>query len=82
MQVVLSVTVMFVDLYVTIVQVTVFKVSAALTQMTLSGSSMWVTIFIVIKQVGVSVATMHMLFSAVHYAHYCFYCSYPGNCLK
>ena len=40
---------------------------------------MWVTIFIVIMQMGVSVAIMHVVFSVVDYAHDCFYCNYAGD---
>ena len=60
MQVVLSVTVMLVDLLVVIMHVTVsveiiqLKVSAALMLVTISASNMWVTIFIVFMQVGAS----------------------------
>ena len=39
--------------------------------MTVSASNMWVTIFIVFMLVGVSVATMQVVLSAVHN---CFYC--------
>ena len=41
---------------------------------------MWVTIFIVIMQVGVSVAIRQVLLSAVHYAHDCFYYNYASDC--
>ena len=37
------------------------------------------TIFIVIMQMGVSVAIMQVLFSTVDYAHDCFYCNYAGD---
>ena len=40
---------------------------------------MWVTIFIVIMKMGVSVAIMQVVLSAVHYAHDCFYCNYAGD---
>ena len=39
--------------------------------MAVSASTMWVTIFIVFMQVGVSVAIMQVVLSAVHN---CFYC--------
>ena len=48
-------------------------------QVTVSAANMWVTIFIVIMQMGVSVAIMQVVFSAVHYAHYCDYCNYAGE---
>ena len=56
---VLSVTGMLVDLSVTVMQVTVsvaimqLEVSAAHKQVTVSATNMWMTIFIVIKQMGV-----------------------------
>ena len=31
-------------------------------------------------QVGVAVAIMQMVFSAVHYAHHCFYCHNASDC--
>ena len=68
MQVVLSVTVMLVDLSVRLIQVTV------------SAANIWVTIFVVIMQVEVSVAIMQVLFCAMHYVHDCFYCNCAGNC--
>ena len=43
-------------------------------QETVSAANMPVTIFIVIMQMGVSVAIMQVEFSAVHYAHDCFDC--------
>ena len=43
-----------------------------------AAANMWVTIFVLIMQKGVSVAIMHVVFSAVHYAHDCFYCNYAG----
>ena len=42
-------------------------------------SNMWVTIFIIIIQMGVSVAVMHVIFSAVDYAHYTSCCNYAGD---
>ena len=35
--------------------------------------------FVVIMQMGVSVAIMQVVFFAVHYAHHCFYCNYAGE---
>ena len=40
---------------------------------------MWVTIFIAIMQIGVSVAIIQVIFSAVYYAQNCFYCIYAYN---
>ena len=77
LQVVLSVTVMLVDLSAAIMHVTVsleiiqLEVFAALMQAIVSASNIWVTIFIVFMQVGVSVATMQVVLSAVHN---CFSC--------
>ena len=51
------------------------EVSAALRQVTISAENMWVTIFIVIMQMGVPVAIMQVVFSAVDYAHDSFYCN-------
>ena len=64
MSVVLSVTIMSVELFVAIVSTT----------------NAWVTIFIKIMPMGVSVAIMQVVFSAVHYAHGYFYCNYVGDC--
>ena len=77
MQVVLSVTVMLVNLSVTNMHKTVpvaiiqLEVSAALMQVTVSSSNMWVTIFITFMQTGVTVAIMQVVLSAVNN---CFYC--------
>ena len=49
-------------------------------QVNVSASNIWVTIFIETMQVGVPVAIMQVVFSAVHYAHDYFYCSYAGDC--
>ena len=79
MQVLLSVTVMLVELSVCNhihVEIIHVEVSAALMQVTVSASNMWVTIFIVFMQVGVSVATMQVVLSAVHN---CFYCKMQVN---
>ena len=48
-------------------------------QLTVSAANMRVTIFIVIMQMGVSVAIMRVLLSAVHYAHECFHCHNAGD---
>ena len=48
-------------------------------QVAVSATKMWVTIFVVIVQIGVSVAIMQVVFSAVHYGHDCFYCNYAGE---
>ena len=48
-------------------------------QVTVSAANMWLTVFVVIMQIGVSVAIMQVVFSAVHYAHDCFYCNYAGE---
>ena len=52
------------------------EVSAAHMQVTVSATNKWVTIFIVIRLMGVSVAIIQLIFSVVHYAHDCFYCNY------
>ena len=76
------VTGMLVDLSVPIMQVTVsvavmqLEVSAAHMQVTVSAANMWATIFIVMTQMGASVAIMQVIFSAVHYAHDPVYCNY------
>ena len=36
--------------------------------------------FIEIMQLGVSVAIMQVVFSAVHYVRGCFSCNYAGDC--
>ena len=68
MSVVLSSTIMLVDLFIAFMQV---KVSAA---------NMWVTHFFEIMHLRVSIAIMQVVFSAVHYAHDYFYCNYAGDC--
>ena len=79
MWVVLSATLMFVDLFVADMKVTVsvaimqLEVSATLMQVKVSAANIWVTIFIEIMQV---------LFSTVHYAHDYFYCNYAGGCFS
>ena len=55
------------------------EVSAVLLRVAISAANMWVTIFIVIMQMGISVAIMQVVFSAVHYAHDCVYCNYAGD---
>ena len=47
--------------------------------MTVSAAKMWLAVFVVIMQMGVSVAIMLVVFSAVYYAHDCFYCNYAGE---
>ena len=53
-------------------------VSVSIVQLEVSAANMWVTIFVLIMQMGVSVAIMQVVFSVVHYAHDCFYCNYAG----
>ena len=48
-------------------------------QATVSAATMWLTTFVVIMQMGVSVTIMQMVFSAAHYAHDCFYSNYAGK---
>ena len=67
---VLSATVMLVDLFVAITQVIV---SVAIMQLAVFAANIWMTIFIEIMLVGISVAIMQVVFSAVHYAHDYFY---------
>ena len=54
-------------------------VSTTHMQVTVSAAKMWLTIFNVIMQMGVSVAIMQVVFSAVHYAHDCFCCNYADK---
>ena len=81
-----STTIMLVDLFVSIAQVTdsvaiiQLEVSAAFMQVKVFAANKWVTIFIEIMQMGISVAIMQVVFSAVHYAHYHFYCNCAGDC--
>ena len=56
------------------------KVSAALIQVTVSAANMWVTIFIVIIRLGVSVAFMQVAFPAEHYSYVGFYFNYADDC--
>ena len=85
MLVVFSATLRLEDLFVAVMKVTV---SVAIIQLevfatlgsfcNISAANIWVTIFIEIMQVGVSVAIMPVVFSTVHYAHdYCC-CNYAG----
>ena len=39
------------------------------------------TFFIVIMQVGVSVAVMQVVFSTVHYVYDSFYCNFASDCV-
>ena len=48
-------------------------------EVTISISNMWVTNFVVIMQMGVSVAIMQVVFSAVYYTDGYFYCNYAGD---
>ena len=48
-------------------------------QVKVSAANMWMTIFIEIMQVAVSVATMQVVLSTMHYAHDHFYCNYAGG---
>ena len=48
-------------------------------QVTVSVANMWLTIVVVIMQMGVSAAIMQVVFFAVHYALDCFYCNYAGG---
>ena len=58
------------------VAITQLEGSAAHMQRTVPQANMWVANFIVIMQMGVSVAIIQVAFSAVLYAHDCFYCNY------
>ena len=86
---VLLVTGMLVDLPVSIIQVTVsvttihLEVSAAHMQVTGSAENMWMTIVVII-QMGVSVAIMLVVFSAVDDVHAggSFFNSYVGDSFK
>ena len=84
MLLVLSATIMSVDLFVAITQVIVsvaimqLEVSATFMKVEASAANIMVTIFIEIMRVGVSVAIIQVVFSAVHYAHDYFYCNDAG----
>ena len=77
MSVVLSTTIMWVDLFAAIMQL---EVSVAFMQVKVSAATMWVTTFIENMHVGVSIAIMQVVFSAVQYTHDYFYCNYAGDC--
>ena len=64
------------------VEIMQLDVSASFTQEKVSAANMWVTIFIEVVQVEVSVTIMHVLFSTVHYAYNYFYYNYAGDILK
>ena len=53
-------------------------VSVAVIHLEFSAANTWVTISVVIMQMGVSVAIMQVAFSAVHYTHDCFHYNYAG----
>ena len=57
------------------------EVSAVYMWVTDSAAIIWVIIVIVITQMGISVAIIQVLFSAVHYAQDCFhyYCAGGNN---
>ena len=50
-------------------------------QVKVSTANMWVTIFIEIIHVKVSITIMQIVFSTVHYAHDYFYCNYEEDWL-
>ena len=83
---VLSATLMLVDLFSSVIKVTVsvaimqLQVSATLMQVTVSAANIWVTLFIEIIQVGMSAVIMQVVFSTVHYAYDYFYSNYAGVC--
>ena len=87
MLLVLSATLMLVDLFVSVMKVTVsvaimlLEVAATLMQVKVSTANTWVTIFIEI-QVEVSVAIMQVVFSTVPSAHDYFYCNFAGGCFR
>ena len=56
-------------------------VSVPIMQLEVSAANMWMTTLMEIMHMGVSVAIMHVVFLAVHYAHDYFYCNYAGDCL-
>ena len=57
------------------------EVSAPFMQVEVSAANMWVTIFIEIMHLEVSIKTLQVVFSRVHHAHDCFYCNYAGDWL-
>ena len=88
MLVVLSATLILVDLYVAVMKVTVsvavmqLEVFATLMPVKISVANMWVTIFLKIMPVGVFAAVMQVIFSTVHYAHDYVYFNYAGGCFR
>ena len=77
MQVILSVTVMLVDLSLAIKQVTV-----SVANIVSSFCSEYMGDNFYCNYAGGSLCfNMQVVFSAVHYAHDCFCCSYAGDCL-
>ena len=73
------------DLSVIIIQVTVsvavmhLEVSAAHTEVTVSAANMWVTMFMVIMQMGVSVGIMLWWYFLQCIMHMTVYCNYAGD---
>ena len=88
MLVVLSATLMLVDLFVAVMKVAVtvaiiqLEVSATLMPVNISAANIWVAIFIEIMQLEVSVAIMQVIFSTAHYAHDYFCCNYAEGCFR
>ena len=82
MLVVLSATIMLVDLYAAECFCCNYAVRSFcnIMQVNVSATNMWVTIFIEILHMGVSAAIMQVVLSATHCAHDHFYCNYVGNC--
>ena len=87
-EVVLSVTGMLVDLSVRLcrwpfpLQLRSLKFLQHICRWPFPVADTWVTIFIVVMQMGVSVAVMQVVFSTVHYAYDCVYCNYAGHSLS
>ena len=84
MQLTLSIAIMQVPTSVAIMQFLRFYcsyVSVPFLQVKVSATNMWVTIFIEIMHLEVSVTIMQVVFSMVHYAHDYFYCNYAGDWL-
>ena len=73
MQVVLSVTVMLVDLYVAMFCSTYVGANFC-------GKYVCDNFHCNYAGRGVSIAIMQVVFSVVLYAHYCFFCNYAGDC--
>ena len=48
-------------------------------QVTVAAAKLWLTIFVVIMQMRVSLAVMQVVFSAVNQAHDSLYCNYAGK---